>query len=112
VKNHARDTAVALGQPCGPLSFHILGFAASLASQGYTKTSIAYKFALVRALDRWMQQRRMPLDHFNEERIEQFLHYRWRRYSNLNYARISLDLRWKPEFRPHQFFLASALSVV
>jgi len=47
VKNHERDTAVALGQPCGPLSFHIPGFAASLASQGYTKTSIAYRFALV-----------------------------------------------------------------
>jgi len=81
VKNHERDTAVALGQPCGPLSFHIPGFAASLASQGYTKTSIAYRFALVRAFDRWMQQRRIPLGHFNEERIEQFLHYRWRRYS-------------------------------
>jgi len=81
VKNHESDTAVVLGQPCGPLSFHIPGFAASLASQGYTKTSIAYRFALVRAFDRWMQQRRIPLGHFNEERIEQFLHYRWRRYS-------------------------------
>jgi len=33
-------------------------------------------------------------------------------YYHLNYARISLDLRWKPEFRPHQFFLSSVFSVV
>jgi len=31
---------------------------------------------------------------------------------HLNYARISLDPRWKSEFRPHQFFLSSLLSVV
>jgi hypothetical protein len=31
---------------------------------------------------------------------------------HLNYARISLDLRWKPEFRPHQFFLSGVFSVV
>jgi len=90
VKNHERDTAVALGQPCGPLSFHIPGFAASLASQGYTKTSIAYRFALVRAFDRWMQQRRIPLGHFNEERIEQFLRNRSRRYSKQSADRPTL----------------------
>jgi site-specific recombinase XerD len=81
VKNHESDRAVVLGQPCGPLSFHIPGFAASLASQGYSKSSIAYRFWLVRAFDGWMQQRRMALDYFSEERIEQFLRYRWRRYS-------------------------------
>ena len=81
MKNHESGTAVVLGQPCGPLSFHIPGFAASLASQGYSKSSIAYRFGLVRAFDGWMQQRRMSLDYFSEERIEQFLRYRWRRYS-------------------------------
>lgn len=28
---------------------------------------------------------------------------------NLNYARLSLDPRWKSEFRPHQFFLSSVV---
>lgn len=76
MKNHERDRAVLFGQSCGPLYVHIPGFAASLASQGYSKTSVAYRFRLARALDQWMQQRRMGLGDFSEERIEQFLRNR------------------------------------
>ena len=90
MKNHERDTAVVSRQPRGPLYVHIPGFAASLARQGYSKTSIAYRFWLARALDQWMQQRRMALDDFSEERIEQFLRSRSRRYSKQSADRPTL----------------------
>jgi site-specific recombinase XerD len=89
VKNHERNTAVVSVQPRGPLYVHIPGFSASLARQGYAKTSIDYRFWLVRALDQWMQQRRIRLDDFSE-RIEQFLRHRWRRYSKQSADRPTL----------------------
>ena len=74
----------------GPLYVHIPGLAASLASQGYSKTSLAYRSSLLRALDWWMQRRRMPLNDFSEERVEEFLHHRWRTYSKQSADRPTL----------------------
>jgi len=76
----------------GPLYVHIPGLAASLASQGYSKTSLAYRSSLLRALDWWMQRRRMPLDDFSEERVEEFLRHRWRTYSKQSADRPTLLL--------------------
>lgn len=74
----------------GPLYVDIPGLAASLASQGYSKTSLAYRSSLLRALDWWMQQRRMPLNDFSEERVEEFLRHRWRTYSKQSADRPTL----------------------
>ncbi len=71
-----RNSSVRLGQTSGPLYSHIPGFTASLASRGYSKASIAYRLTLLRDLDQWMQQRRMAIEEFSEERIRQFLRYR------------------------------------
>jgi len=90
MKNHERDTAVVSVQLRGPLYVHIPGFSASLARQEYSNASIDYRFWLVRALDQWMQQRRMPLDDFSEERIEHFLRHRWRCYSKQSADRPTL----------------------
>lgn len=74
----------------GPLYVHIPGLAASLASQGYSKTSLAYRSSLLRALDWWMQRRRMPLSDFSEERVEEFLRHRWRTHSKQSADRPTL----------------------
>ena len=71
-----RNSSVPLGQTSGPLDSYIPGFTASLTSRGYSKASIAYRLCLLRDLDQWMQQRRMPIEEFSEERIRQFLRYR------------------------------------
>jgi site-specific recombinase XerD len=71
-----RNSSVPLGQTSGPLYSNIPGFTASLNSRGYSKASIAYRLTLLRDLDQWMQQRRMAIEEFSEERIRQFLRYR------------------------------------
>src|SRR5437867_3754803 len=71
-----RNSSVRLGQTSGPLYSNIPGFTASLISRGYSKASIAYRLTLLRDLDQWMQQRRMAIKEFSEERTRQFLRYR------------------------------------
>src|ERR1700730_19329483 len=71
-----RNSSVPLGKTSGPLYSYIPGFTASLTSRGYSKASIAYRLTLLRNLDQWMQQRRMAIEEFSEERIRQFLRYR------------------------------------
>src|SRR5882762_2540428 len=71
-----RNSSVPLGQTSGPLYSYVPGFTASLTSRGYSNASIAYRLTLLRDLDQWMRQRRMPMEEFSEERIRQFLRYR------------------------------------
>jgi site-specific recombinase XerD len=71
-----RNSSVPLGHTRGPLYSYVPGFTASLTSRGYSKASIAYRLTLLRDLDQWMRQRRMPIEEFSEERILQFLRYR------------------------------------
>jgi len=63
-----RNSSVPLGQTSGPLYSYVPGFTAPLTNRGYSKASIAYRLSLLRALDEWMQQRRMAIEEFSEER--------------------------------------------
>ena len=75
------NSAVLPGQLSGPLYAYIPGFAASLGRQGYCRASIAHRLCLLQALDRWMRQRRIGIEDFDEERSQQFLRDRRKRYS-------------------------------
>ncbi len=80
MKSHLDADSAVLRQSSGPLSVYIPDFGASLESRGYATTYIAYRLRLARALDRWMRQSRMRVEDFDEERIQQFLRYRKKRY--------------------------------
>jgi site-specific recombinase XerD len=77
MQNHSdRNSSLSLGQVGGPLYSYIPGFADSLTSRGYSKASMVNRLSLLRDLDQWMQQRRIAIEEFGEERIRQFLRYR------------------------------------
>jgi site-specific recombinase XerD len=77
MQNHSdSNSSVPLGQASGPLYCYTPGFADSLTSRGYSKASMVNRLSLLRDLDQWMQQRRIVIEEFGEERIRQFLRYR------------------------------------
>jgi len=63
----------------GPLGSHLNGFAALLTQQGYCKTTARNKVRLVADLSGWLEQRRIPLQQLDEERIKTFLRWGWKR---------------------------------
>ena len=63
----------------GPLEPHLEKFAGLLSEQGYCKSTARNKMRLVADLSRWLEQRRIPLNQLDEERITMFLRWRWKR---------------------------------
>lgn len=57
----------------GPLASHLDGFAALLASEGYTKATSKDKLRLIAHLSRWLQQHNLPLAALEEGRVKRFL---------------------------------------
>lgn len=57
----------------GPLASYLDGFAALLASEGYTKATLKDKLRLIAHLSRWLQQQSLPLTALDEQRVTQFL---------------------------------------
>jgi len=67
-----RNRAVYFGQSKGPLREYIPSFAALSRRQGYTNATINSRLRLVRALDRWIQKRRVRIEGLSEKRCSQF----------------------------------------
>jgi site-specific recombinase XerD len=60
--------------PCdGPLGPYVEGFAARLATQGYTAATTKEKRRLIAHLSRWLERHDLPLASLDEERVERFL---------------------------------------
>lgn len=57
----------------GPLSLHIDGLSARLASQGYAKSTAKEKLRLVADLSRWLHREKLPVAALNEQQINLFL---------------------------------------
>lgn len=57
----------------GPLEPHIVGFAADLLRQGYSRTSAEQHVCFIAQLDRWLVGERVGLDGLSEPVIERYL---------------------------------------
>lgn len=60
----------------GPLTEHVVGFAAELEGRGYTPLSAANQMRLLASLSRWLTDRQLPVSDLNEEQVEAFLRFR------------------------------------
>lgn len=63
----------------GPLECCIKGFLAQLSRQGYAPTTIHAKCDLLADLNRWLEERQLPLAALDEHRLRQFRASRCRR---------------------------------
>jgi site-specific recombinase XerD len=57
----------------GPLGPYVDGFAARLATQGYTEATTKDKRRLIADLSRWLERHDLPLATLDEERVKRFL---------------------------------------
>ena len=68
------------GRSCiGPLAFHIDGFSALLAHEGYAPATVRSKCDVLAALSRWLERRRLPLTALDDHRLREFQAARCRR---------------------------------
>ena len=58
---------------CGPLGLHLDSFADWLSEQGYPRQTGMQKLRLFAFLSRWLEQNKISIRQFDEQRIEQFL---------------------------------------
>ena len=72
-------TSLLEGLDAGPLSPHLDGFSALLASQGYARSTAKEKLRLIDDLSRWLGRRRLSVADLDEQRVRQFLTYPRRR---------------------------------
>jgi site-specific recombinase XerD len=64
----------------GPLGAHIDTFAQQLLAQGYASWTAKYTMRLLADLSRWLQRHTLTATDLNEQRVDDFLHDRYRCY--------------------------------
>ena len=64
----------------GPLGAHIDPFAQQLLTQGYASWTAKYTMRLLADLSCWLQRQTLAVTDLNEQRLDDFLHDRYRCY--------------------------------
>lgn len=64
----------------GSLGEHVEGFVEALGSIGYEPTTLHEKVLVLAQLGQWLERRGLGIRHVDEERVQEFLRWRRRRY--------------------------------
>ena len=82
MKNQVNQAAaISTREPVGPIHLHLASFVNWLAEQGYSSSSIKQRIRITRALDQWLGRGQIGIEDLNEQKIQEFLRYRWDRLS-------------------------------
>jgi site-specific recombinase XerD len=72
-KHFQTDSAILDRYRCGPLGAHLGSFANWLSEQGYPRRTGMQKLRLFAFLSRWLEQKKITIQQFDEQRIDQFI---------------------------------------